>query len=258
MKIKNRHILIATLILITSLLSSPLETAENKLFMYCGTTMKKPVIELAEEFEKETGCSIEVKTGGSGNLLNELASTKTGDLFLPGSDSYVEKAEKKGFIVKKGLVGYNKAAMMVQKGNPKNIPASLDSLSNPSYRVIIGNPKSGSIGRETRKILKKKGNYKTVIKNAIDLTTASKSLIEALKKNNADLTINWYATSTWEGNSSFVTVLPIEGNLASKKKLVLSVLSFSQNQEMAEKFLDFAGSDHGREVFNKYGLYDVE
>lgn len=258
MKTTIHSILTIAILSVILSFSSSTEAAEKKLIMYCGATMKRPVAELAKEFEEETGCAIEIKTGGSGNLLSELVSTKTGDLFLPGSDSYVAKAEKKGLVAKKALVGYNKAAMMVQKGNPKGIPATLDSLSNPSYRVIIGNPKSGSIGKETRKILKKKGNYKSVIKNAVDLATASNYLIEALKEDHADLTINWYATSTWSGNSSFITVLPIKGDAASKKKLVLAILSFSQNQEMAEKFLQFAASEHGKATFNKYGLYDIE
>lgn len=228
------------------------------LLIYCGVTMSQPVAELADEFMQAEGCQIELKTGGSGNLLNELVSVKRGDLFLPGSDSYVKKADKKGLVADQGLVGYNKAAMMVRKGNPKSIPATLDSLANPDYRVVIGNPKSGSIGKETGKILKKKGNYDAVVENAMELATASKTLMTMLKEDQADLVVNWFATSTWEGNAEKVDVLPIPSEFAAKKKLVLSVLSFSENQELASKFLQYAMSDHGRDVFNKYGLYDVQ
>lgn len=231
---------------------------DSKLLIYCGVTMAKPVAELADEFMKSESCPVEIKTGGSGNLLSELASVKRGDLFLPGSDSYVQKAEKKGFVAEQNLVGYNKAAMMVRKGNPKGIPASLDSLADSAYRVAIGNPKSGSIGKETGKILKKKGIYDAVVENAVELATASKTLMTMLKHDQADLVVNWYATSTWPGNVENVDVLPISSEFAAKKKLVMAVLSFSENPELAGKFLKLAASDHGKEVFNKYGLYDME
>lgn len=228
------------------------------LLMYCGVTMVGPIQELANEFQKSHGCTLEIKPGGSGNLLNELASTKRGDLFLPGSDSYIQRAEKKGLIGKNALVGYNKAAIMVQKGNPKGIPADLNSLIDPSYRVVIGNPKSGSIGQETKKILDSKGIYDQVVARATDLATASKTLVEVLKNDQADITINWFATSTWEANSRIMDALPIDESFASKKKLILAVLPFSENMELSEAFLDLVASEHGKEIFNRYGLYDVK
>lgn len=45
---------------------------------------------------------------------------------------------------------------MVQKDNPKAIPADLLSLTRSNCYVVVGDPQSGSIGRETKRILERR------------------------------------------------------------------------------------------------------
>ncbi len=231
---------------------------KRELLIYCGITMIKPMAELAKIIEREYGCTILITKGGSGNLLKSIRANKLGDLYLPGSDSYINTCIKEGLVTSAMHVGYNKATMMTRKGNPRNIPATLDSMLNPEYYVVIGNPESGSIGRETKKVLDRKGIYDQVVRNAKLLTTDSKDLVRVLKENEADLVINWYATSTWQENSDFVTVIPINEEYARKNRLILGLLKYSKYPEIAKAFMELAAQDKGRAIFSKYGLYDVQ
>jgi molybdate transport system substrate-binding protein len=230
-----------------------------ELLIYCGITMIKPMAEIAGVIEKEHNCKIHIIKDGSGNLLKSIKTNKIGDLYLPGSDSYIKTCLEEGLILESETVhvGYNKAAMMVQKGNPKNITADLDNLAKKEYYVAIANPKSGSIGREAKKILDNKGIFDKVIANARRLTTDSKDLTMVLKDKEADLVINWFATSTWPENIPYVDVLHIDEKYASKKKLVLGLLKTSSHPDIARAFMQYASSKKGRAIFNKYGLYDV-
>ena len=238
------------------------EAAQNEqkkeLLVYCGITMFKPMSDIAKVIEQQEGCKIIITKGGSGNLLESIRINKVGDLYLPGADSYIKTCLAEGVVTETVHVGYNKAAMMVQKGNPKGIIADLDNLASKEYYVVIGNPQSGSIGRETTKILKQKGILAEVQRNARALTTDSKDLILVLKRKEADLVVNWYATSTWPENSPYVDVLPISEKYACKKRLVLGLLSTSKHPGIARKFMEYAASEEGRELFKKYGLYDVK
>ncbi len=233
---------------------------KQELLIYCGITMITPMTQIAEHIENEHNCKIHIIKDGSGNLLRAIKTNNIGDLYLPGSDSYIKTTIKEGLIEEKDTVhvGYNKAAMMVQKGNPKSITADLNNLANNKYYVAIGNPQSGSIGREAKKILTKKGIFDKVIANARRLTTDSKDLINVLKNKEADIVINWYATSTWPENQPYVDVLPIKEEYAKKKKLVLGLLKTSAHPDIARAFMQFASSEEGRAIFNKYGLYDVK
>jgi len=172
--------------------------------------MIKPMTEIAEIIEKQEKCEIIITKGGSGNLLKSIRINKVGDLYLPGSDSYINTCLDEGLVTETIHVGYNKAAIMVQEGNPRNIPADLDVFLNKSYHIHLENPESGSIGRETQKIFEKKGVWDEVLENTCTLTTDLKDMHEDLKEKKIDLAINWYATAVWEENEPYIDALPID------------------------------------------------
>jgi molybdate transport system substrate-binding protein len=232
------------------------EAKKPELLIYCGITMIRPMSEIADIIEGQEGCEIVITKGGSGNLLKSIETNQVGDLYLPGSDSYIQTCLEKGLVTETVFVGYNQAAMMVQKGNPKGITADLENLANEDYYVVIGNPDSGSIGKETKKILEKKGIFDAVLSNARQLTTDSKDLVSVLANKEADLVINWYATSVWPENAPYVDVLPIDEEYAAKKKLVIGLLSTSEHPDIARKFMEYAASEQGQAIFDKYGLYE--
>jgi molybdate transport system substrate-binding protein len=231
---------------------------KKELLIYCGITMIKPMSDIARIIEEQENCRIIITKGGSGNLLKSIKINKVGDLYLPGSDSYIKTCLQENIVTDTVFVGYNKAALMVQKGNPKGITADLSNLTSKEYSIVIGNPDSGSIGRETKKILEKRGIFQEVAANALKMTTDSKELVRVLKDKEADLVINWYATSTWAENVSCVHVLGISEKYARKKKLVIGLLRTSKYPEIARKFMEYAASEQGQELFRKYGLYDVK
>ena len=233
-------------------------TAKKQLLIYCGITMIQPMTEIARVIEQQEGCEIIITKGGSGNLLRAIKVNKLGDLYLPGSDSYIKTCKEEGLVSETVHVGYNKAAIMVQKDNPKSISNDLRNLASPDYYVVICNPNSGSIGRETRKILERAGIFDQVSRNASQLTIDSKDLVNVLRNKEADLVINWYATSTWPDNEPYVNVLSIDEQYAFKKKLVLGLLTFSKHPDIAGKFMAYASSEKGRALFEQYGLFDVK
>lgn len=233
-------------------------TQKRELLVYCGITMIRPMSDIARIIEEQEGCKVIITKGGSGNLYKSIKVNQVGDLYLPGSHSYIETCLDEGRVTETVHVGYNKAAMMVRKGNPLKITPNLQNLAHSDYYVVIGNPGSGSIGRETERILTKKGIRDDVMRNARKLTTDSKDLILVLKNNEADLVVNWYATSTWPENSPYVDVLPIDEAFAAKKKLTLGLLKTSKHPDVARAFMRYAASEKGRAIFSKYGLYDVE
>ncbi|SLM28352.1 Extracellular solute-binding protein family 1 [Desulfamplus magnetovallimortis] len=262
----SRHILIAV-ILISSLLVTGCEkehTADlpekKELLIFCGITMIKPMLEIAKIIEKEENVNITITKGGSGNLLKSIIYTKTGDLYLPGSDQYYKtiSSDYPCTILETVHVGHNRASIMVQKGNPLGITNDLANLAKKEYAVVIGNAKSGSIGKETQKILEKRGIYDLVLQNAMLLTTDSKDLARVIVNKEADLVINWHAVSTWEENRDYMDVLDIDPQFSEVNNLVLGLLKFSRNMDTARKFMAFAASEEGHKIFKKYGLFFQE
>lgn len=251
--------LLKLIVTLTMFLSTFLHAeSKNELVFYVGITMVKPVNELAKNFEKTNDCTIKIVQGGSQDLYDIAKTTQLGDLYFPGSSSYRDKNFKDGLLLDGKFVGYNKLALVVKKGNPKNIKPSLDELLNSKLNVVLGNEQSGSVGEASKKLLTKFEIYEKAISNAINLATDSKNLVTSIKSGEADLALNWYATTFWDDNKEYVEALPLDDKYSDKAKLVFNLLSTSKNKELSKKFMDYASSAEGREVFKKYGFLNDE
>ena len=231
----------------------------SQLSIYTGRTMVEPLMVLVREFEQKKQIKIDVKQGASGFLYDTLKMEKTGDIYFPGSSSYGKKGRSENLMSDHVFVGYNRLALIVQKGNPKQLTAELKQLTDPALSVVLGTRNSGAVGKTTYKILTKAGITDQAYANASYLTTDSRELFNAVKNKEADLTVNWFAVGKWGNADKHVEVIELNSSISKPKKLELNLLNSSQNKALAKEFLAYAGSAHGIETFYKYGfLTDAE
>ncbi|MCD6582018.1 MAG: substrate-binding domain-containing protein [Desulfuromusa sp.] len=237
--------------------SPPLEEASKKeLLIYCGTTMAPVVRELADLFEQRENCVVKIIKDGSGNLYRSIHINQVGDLYLPGSESYMEKCQAEGLIAETQPIGFNRAVLIVAKGNPLGINADLKNFVNGKYRTVLGAAESGSIGQETRLILDVEGIYRKAVEQALFLATDSKDIEVAIKEKRADLAMNWNAAALWGDNSVVVDVLCLDELTAPPHVLMLGLLKTSHYPVLARRFITLASSDEGQALLLRYGLGD--
>ena len=227
---------------------------KKELLIYCGTTMLQAVREIADIFEQRENCIVKIINDGSGNLYRSIHINQVGDLYLPGSESYIEKCRTEGTVVEFKPVGFNRAVLLVAKGNPLNISANLNNFINGKYRTVLGIPESGSIGRETRNILKTAGLYTKAVEQAIFLVTDSRDIEKVIREKRADLTINWYAATLQKDNRAVVDVLSLDNSVAFPHALILGMLKTTHHPELARRYMALAGSAEGKTIFSRYGF----
>ncbi|MDZ4287757.1 MAG: substrate-binding domain-containing protein, partial [Prosthecobacter sp.] len=56
------------------------EGDQASLVVYCGAGLKKPVEDVAKQYESEFGIKVDLQYGGSGTLLSQIRVAKRGDL----------------------------------------------------------------------------------------------------------------------------------------------------------------------------------
>lgn len=250
-----------TILLLILFLSTTFQLfAQEKpnLIIYCGITMVKPIKEMAKIIENKHNCTIKISQGGSKDLYESIKFSKKGDLYLPGSEFYRTNNLKDGFLKDYTYIGYNQAAIFVKKGNPLKIK-NIDSFINEDISSTLCNPNSGSIGNMTKKIFLKNRSKKFLQKaydNATFIGTDSRNLNKALIEGYADITINWKATAFWPENEKYIDIIKKSSQLFPKKKLLLNLLSFSENPSIAKDFMKFASSTEGKNIMKKYGFLD--
>ncbi len=66
-----------------------------ELHMYAGAGLRPPIEKVISQFEKETGNTVTVEYGGSGQILTRFELTKQGDLFFPGRRIMWKSCRKK-------------------------------------------------------------------------------------------------------------------------------------------------------------------
>jgi len=227
-----------------------------QLLIYCGITMVSPMMEIAKIIEQEKNCKIKLTYGGSLHLKKSIEINQKGDLYFPGNDSFLTSMVEDKTVIDTVQVGHNKAIIMVPKGNPRHISNDLNSFTNSDYSVVIGAQKSGSIGRETKKIFQAMGIYEDVLANAVYLTTDSKGLSKAIRNQDADMVINWKAAAFLDENRPLIDVIAIDEQYAKKRNLVLGMLKYTKHKEIVARFMEYASSPTGQEIFKRFGFLD--
>lgn len=240
----------------TGIAEGPATDAGKGLLLYCGITMVRPMTEIAHLFEQKEKVKVTIAQGGSEDLYQSAKKSRMGDLYLPGEPDYRAKHLSEGLLGDYVTVGYNQLALLVQKGNPKRVKGNLRELLRPDLQVIIGNAQSGSIGLATSKVLEKNGIYNQVLDRAVFLAPDSRSLNLAMKKGEADITVNWRATGFFPDNTPFVDVVDLDRRAARPEPLLLNMLTFSSQKALARRFMEFTASNEGQAIFRKFGFHD--
>ncbi len=229
---------------------------DGEMLLYCGITMVKPMTEITRIFTKREGVKVVVSQGGSEDLYQSAKKSGVGDWYLPGEPSYRDLHLGEGLLGEFVNVGYNQMALVVQKGNPKQVKPDPQELLRKDLIVILGNAESGSVGQGSKAVLDSLGIYPKVVKAAAFLSPDSRSLINAMRKGEADLSMSWRASVFAGDNASKLDVLDLSTKVAKPQALLLNLLKSSKNPELARKFMKLAASEEGQAIFRAHGFLD--
>jgi molybdate transport system substrate-binding protein len=229
-------------------------SAPNNLLIYCGITMVRPITDIARLFEQKEKVTIAIAQGGSEDLYQSAKKSLQGDLYLPGEPIFRTKHQSEGLLGEYRSLGFNQMGLIVQKGNPKKLKPELKELLRKDLTVVLGSSESGSVGVEAKRILTEAGLYTKVAAKVEQMLPDSRSIITAMRKGEADVTMSWRATGYFPDNIAFLDVLDLPANVAIPQELQLTMLTFSKNKDLTRKFMEFAASPQGQAIFNRYGF----
>lgn len=232
------------------------QSAKTELLLYCGITQVRPMTEIAHLFEKRENVKIAIAQGGSEDLFQSAKRSGVGDWYQPGEPSYRDRHVAEGLFGEQVTIGFNQMALIVQKGNPKKVKPDPRELLRKDLVAIIGNAESGSVGQEAKSILDRLGIYPQVIRSAAFLAPDSRSLMNAMKKDEADVTMSWRATGFFPDNAPRLDVVDLDPKIAKPQALLLIQLKSSKHPELAKRFMALAASEEGQSIFRKHGFLD--
>ncbi len=230
----------------------------SELTMFCAAGMRKPVEQIAADYEAAYGSRIQLQYGGSNTLLNQIEVGKVGDLYLAGDSSYTELAKQKGLVREQIPIADMRPVIAVQKGNPKNIKAVADLL-RADVRVALGNPDQAAIGKTTRRLLTDSGHWVDVEKHTRDKGVFKPTVPEVandVKVGSVDAAIIWDAVCNQYPDLEAVRTPELD---AGTSHITVGVMTASKQPTAALRFARFlAARDRGLQTFKAMGYEPVD
>lgn len=226
---------------------------KKELLVYVSAATHEPLGVLAKLFERKQECKVLLIVGGSGNLYESILINKTGDLFLPGTNTYIDQLRNHDMVLQSTLFAWNRPALITNSKNKRltgNV--QLSDMLQKSNSVIIANPMSSSIGKVTKEIMQTAQMYDNLLENVTGFAIDANDLMETIKEGKNDITINWQAMASWPQYKDFARATKLDNT--QRLKIELAILKTTKNHELSQAFLNFVTSEYGKNIFQKYGF----
>lgn len=225
---------------------------ERTLLVFAGAVNKPVLSELAKSFETKAKCAVQLSVSGSGIALSQIDHEKVGDVYVPGSDDFMQRAKEKGAVdpCSERLLAWLVPAINVPKGNPKGI-RTLADLARPGLRVGIADANATCLGVVAEQMLRVLGLEGAVKGNVATYPLSCEAIESVLEMGEVDAIIGWDVFEHWAPEK--IETVPIPKEVAIRRYISAAVVTYSKQKHLAQQFVDFLASQQGKSAYSKYG-----
>jgi molybdate transport system substrate-binding protein len=214
--------------------------------------------DLSARFQKETGKSVKLISGSSGNFFQQIQNGAPFDMFFSANLDYPKKLEAAGLTEPGSYYQYarGKIVIWVPKDSKLDIGSGLQSLLDPSIKKIaIANPQHAPYGQAAVATMQAEHVYDKV-KDKLVLGENISQTASYVVSGSADVGIVALslAMSPNMKDKGRYTEVPAGDYPPIDQACV--VLSSSKNKEVAKQFLSFIKTAAVGDLLRSYG-FDV-
>ena len=216
----------------------------HSLLIFCGAGMKEPFSAIAQAFEEETGCTVEVTYANAAQIQTQINTAQEGDFFIAGSEQEVKPVAE--LVEDSTPLVRHIPVIAVQTGNPKGIASPAD-LAGEGVRVVIGDPEATPIGKIAKQVFADFGLTDQV--DIVSQTTTAPAMTTALAADECDAVVVW-KENVKEGEAEIV---PSEEMEAYIKTIPAARLTCSDAPEAADALEEFLAGETARSIWTGCG-----
>jgi accessory colonization factor AcfC len=222
------------------------------LHIFSAGAVAPPIKKCAEQYKAKFGTVFQFRVGKAEILIEEIAESKKGDLLTCGSEYILDDAQLKGLVLRetRKSLGFRKSAILVQRGNPKNI-RSMSDLTKKGIKIGIS--VSGCLLGVWDDIASKSGLAERIRRNITDYADGCGEVMSLINQKKVDAIFGWDAFKKLWMKSMDVVELPKD--LEVYRSTAIGIITFSKRKGLAKKFIDFLVSEKGKKIYKEYGWY---
>lgn len=222
---------------------------QDPMVIYVGKGLKKSMKEIHHSFEQQYKIPLSIIYAGSDTLLTTIHKTKKGDIFIPGSATYIEKLQVK--VTTSQHLADHIPAFAVRADNPKNL-LSFTDLMQTGIKIAVGNKDMCAIGRVAEDIATNSGQQNLFRQNIVVTGSTVNELLLLVANAEVDTALVWTDMLKWP-EAEGLQLITIPDAINTPKEIRVAILSTSTNPEQAALFANFMTTE-GKKIFAKHGF----
>lgn len=220
--------------------------------MFVGVASKPVLDEAAPRILNELGIRMELSAGGSGTVLTQMELGRTGDIYLPASSEFVDRAVARGLVDPATRVTFAvlTPALLVRSGNPKHI-LTLADLGRADVRAAIAEPRTVCVGEYAARLLQRAGLADSLMPRFARAHSVE-ALANLLVLGNVDAILGWEVLTRWFPEQ--VEVVPVSRSLITERATISGAVStFAAHPRAARRVLGWLAGEEGRAIWRAHG-----
>ena len=214
--------------------------------------------DVAARFQKETGTSVKLIYGSSGNFLQQIENGAPFDLFFSANLDFAKKLQSDGLTKPDSYYQYarGKIVLWVPSASTLDLDSGIQVLENPTVKKIaIANPQHAPYGQAAVAAMQKESVYDKV-KDKLVLGENISQAASLVVSGSADIGIVALSLAMSPNMKDRGRYVEIPGNAYPPIDQACVILKSSKNKAAARQFLSYIKKPAIGDLLRSYG-FDV-
>jgi molybdate transport system substrate-binding protein len=214
--------------------------------------------DVAARFQKQTGKTVKVTYGSSGNFFQQIQNGAPFDMFFSANLDYPKKLEAAGLIEPRSFYPYanGKIVVWVKNESKLDLKSGMRVLVDPTVKKIaVANPQHAPYGQAAVAAMQKANIYEKV-KDKFVLGENSSQTASFVVSGAADVGIVAMSLALSPNMKDKGRYVEIPSDTYPPIEQACVILKSSRNKETAGQFLSYFKSDGVADILKNYG-FDV-
>jgi len=212
--------------------------------------------EVGTRFQQESGKTVKLIYGSSGNFAQQLQNGAPFDMFFSANLDYPRQLEAAGLTVPGTFYQYaiGKIVVWVPNDSKLDLSSGLKALLNPSIKKIaIANPQHAPYGKAAVAAMQKENIYDQVKDKFVlgENISQTASFVASGSAEVGIIALSLALSPNMKDKGRYAEV--VAGDYPAIEQACV-IMRSSKNKDIAQQFLKFIQSPPIRELFKKYGF----
>jgi molybdate transport system substrate-binding protein len=224
---------------------------EEELTVAAASDLQFAFTEIAELFEEETGQSVTLVFGSTGNLTQQIENGAPFDLFAAANIDFIERLNTQGLVLEDTIALYARGRVVLAANRQAGVTvATLEDLLDPSIgNVAIANPEHAPYGLAAKQALEQAGLW-DALQPKLVLGENVRQTLQYIQTGDAEAGIIALSVA----DIPEISWVLLDENLHQPLNQALAVITSSSQVAQARAFAAFINGESGRLVMRKYGF----